>query len=298
MKVYVIRDWEDKFEISQSKRIPDGKPLSYVPMPTKHDGKGLRRLLRSENALSMFGVWCLVVELAAKMPRRGVFADNDGPFDFEDISDSIGIDPGPVEELIELVSEGKINWIELQDWENTLHSPRGTGGYSESAPSTVGEQTDEKRREEKREEDIPSESHPPAGDGGTSSEDFKLVPPKSEASEGSSPVKKTGGKWSKAKLDAAKYEDFPGFLKWWKVYPRTDGKRAAFECWLKRGLEQETPSMLAALAKKKKCRQWLDEEGKYIPHGSTYLNSRMDEDEPEAPPPGGGSGIGRRFTNG
>lgn len=297
MKVYVIRDWEKTYEISQSKRIPDGKPLSYVPMPTKQDGKGLRRILRSENALSVFGVWCLVVELAAKMPRRGVLADADGPFDVEDIADSIGIDPKPVEELLKLVTGGKINWIEFIEWQNDLHSPRIKGGFSVDAPSEVGAQADEKRREEKRREDISSKSHSPDGDGPPAGEGNTGSEPKPEDSEGAPQVKNGGGKWTKAKLEKAEYADYPGFVSWWKAYPRTDGKRAAFEAWLKRDLEDQTPSMLAALAKKKKCSSWIEEGGKYVPHGATYLNKRMEDDEPEVSGPVQDANV-RRFRHG
>jgi hypothetical protein len=146
-------------------------------------------------------------------------------------------------------------------------------------------------------EGISSESHHPAGDGEPDPADLGSDEDDLTPSGVNSRKKNTGGKWTKSKLDAAKYEEFPGFCRWWKAYPRADGKRGAFEAWLKRGLEDQTPSQLAALAKKRKCRQWQEDEGKFIPHGSTYLNARMDEDEAETAATGAG-GIGGRFTHG
>lgn len=288
-KVYVIRDWEENFEISQSKRIPDGKPLSYVPMPTKHDGKGLRRILRSEDALSMFGVWCLVVELAAKMNRRGVFADNDGPFDAEDIADSIGIDPEPVEKLLDLVTGGKINWIELIDWENELHSPRMNGAFSENSPSTTGAQTDEKRREERRREES-SPCSPPVGNG----------PPLELVEENSNPGPRRRKAWSRKQLSEERYEAYPKFGEWWKLYPNGAGKRKAFEVWVKLELEfVDSKPLFEVLALQKNSAQWLEEAGKFVPHGATYLNQRMFEDDVKKNKNGGGdapAGL-RRFSH-
>lgn len=131
--VFAIKDWNHNFEVSQSKRVKNGRSLTWVAMPTKHDGKGLRRILRgcSEDARSglgadsentphiaecgpaLYGVWCLLVQLAAKMPTRGVFMDEDGALTAEDLADSIGIDPTYVETTISFCLGERMKWIEL-----------------------------------------------------------------------------------------------------------------------------------------------------------------------------------------
>jgi len=268
IKVYVIRNWEKEFEISQSKRIPDGKPLSYVPMPTKHEGKGLRRLLRSEDALSMFGVWCFVVELAAKMPRRGVLADSDGPFDAEDIADSIGIDPEPVQKLLDLVTGGRINWIELIEWNDELHIPRTNRDSSDNTQSENRAQADEKRREEKRRE----ESTPQTPQGGD-------APDLSLSGEESKPQAKRRKKWTRAQLKEERYEAYPNFQAWWKQYPNRKGIRQAFESWVKQGLEfRDQEQLFKVLSAQKKDPQWVKDDGQYIPMGSSYLNKELFDD--------------------
>jgi len=109
-----IRDWDKHFEVSQSRRVTQGKPLAWVAMPTKQDGKGYRRLQRlcSEKAPSVFGVWCAIVQLCAKMPRRGVLEDDDGPLTCEDISDATGFDIDIIEYAVNICKDPKIGWLQ------------------------------------------------------------------------------------------------------------------------------------------------------------------------------------------
>lgn len=84
-----IANWEEGFEIAQSRRR-NGR-LSWVAMPTRHDSRGYRRLIRSEGGVKHFACWIVLVQLAAKCPVRGVLADDQGRAlmvdDFEAMTD-------------------------------------------------------------------------------------------------------------------------------------------------------------------------------------------------------------------
>jgi len=74
-------------------------------------------------------------------------------------------------------------------------------------------------------------------------------------------------------------ESYPEeFVRLWNVYPRKDGKGAAFRAWK----AQRPPEMavVSALGWQRKTNQWTSEGGRYIPHLATYLNQRRWEDEP------------------
>jgi hypothetical protein len=63
-----IREWATHFENNRTKEL---KRMAWVPMPVKHDGDGYTELLDHENGAAHFGVWCFIVQLAAKCEPRG-----------------------------------------------------------------------------------------------------------------------------------------------------------------------------------------------------------------------------------
>jgi hypothetical protein len=74
------------------------------------------------------------------------------------------------------------------------------------------------------------------------------------------------------------------FETFWKEYPRRVGKGAAIKSWERLQHPDETlKNILVALAWQKKCRQWTESGGKYIPMPTTYLNQTRWMDEPEKP---------------
>jgi DNA-binding transcriptional regulator YhcF (GntR family) len=70
------------------------------------------------------------------------------------------------------------------------------------------------------------------------------------------------------------------FLSFWKVYPLKVGKGAAHKAWkkLKPG-KQVQDDIQDALNWQRSSDKWKEDNGKYIPHASTYLNQRRWEDE-------------------
>lgn len=77
-----IKDWNDHFENSRSRAVDS---ISWVPFPNKHDGKGYAKIANHPKRCEIFTVWILTVQLASKMPERGVLADADGDLTFEDM---------------------------------------------------------------------------------------------------------------------------------------------------------------------------------------------------------------------
>lgn len=72
-------------------------------------------------------------------------------------------------------------------------------------------------------------------------------------------------------------DDFEAF---WAAYPRKVGKKDAQRAFAKAGVPLAT--LLDALEKQKKSRQWTKDDGQYIPHPATWLNGRRWEDETQA----------------
>lgn len=78
------------------------------------------------------------------------------------------------------------------------------------------------------------------------------------------------------------------FESFWKEYPNKKGKHKAFASWKRfkcgNGLFDE---IISSLKKQKNSDDWERDGGKYIPHGSTWVNGKMWEDSYEEEMPSG-----------
>lgn len=70
-----IVDWDKHFEKADSRKRLS---LYWVAMPNKHDGLGFRRIMRHPQGMTIFGAWCLLVQIASKCPKRGLLQSADG----------------------------------------------------------------------------------------------------------------------------------------------------------------------------------------------------------------------------
>ena len=87
--------------------------------------------------------------------------------------------------------------------------------------------------------------------------------------------KPTSAKTS-AKNKQLSTQDFELF---WESYPNKTAKHVALIAWTK--TKPPVIDVMHALDWQKKQQQWLNENGKYIPHAATYLNQRRWEDVPQ-----------------
>lgn len=62
-----IRNWSSNFENNKS-RILDCP--HWVPMPNRHDGMRLKKLMLNKNGLAAFGLFVLLVEKVSRQPKR------------------------------------------------------------------------------------------------------------------------------------------------------------------------------------------------------------------------------------
>lgn len=108
---YRIKNWNEHFEISQSRQCK-GMKMSWVAIPNKHDGKSYRRLVRLPEFGNVFAAWILIIETASKQKVRGTLADVDGPITAEDLADGTGMEQKWFELAFEVLADDKIGWLE------------------------------------------------------------------------------------------------------------------------------------------------------------------------------------------
>ena len=125
--LYEVRDWEKCYTVSQNRKNDQRKPLPWVAMRTKHDGKGYRRVMRQPDAMALLGAWMLIVEVAAKCPTHGVLSDGDGPLTAIDLADKTGGCDATFERALQVFSSKGIEWLTATAIPEHSHSIRTTG---------------------------------------------------------------------------------------------------------------------------------------------------------------------------
>lgn len=68
------------------------------------------------------------------------------------------------------------------------------------------------------------------------------------------------------------------FLEFWNMYPKKVGKDKAFESWSKK--KPRLDDVIFTLSWQLNSKDWLKDDGKYIPMPTTYLNQGRWQDEP------------------
>lgn len=154
---YRIRNWGEHFETSESRKIKG--PLSWVAVPTKHDGRGYKRAANHQNAVNALCGWWSLLQVAAKMPVHGLLADRDGPLDAEDIADKTDLPKKIYITALDVMSGEKIGWLEKLPWDQNLdfagnigrlvadqRLPASALDYQRGSASTSGKQRTKKEQ--------------------------------------------------------------------------------------------------------------------------------------------------------
>jgi hypothetical protein len=86
------------------------------------------------------------------------------------------------------------------------------------------------------------------------------------------PVPVPDSSLSSPKSEEGKESEKGEFESFWTAYPKKIGKRAAEKAWQTARKRPALPRILAALSSAKSSPDWKKEQGKYIPHPTTWLN--------------------------
>jgi len=107
---YRIKDWDKYFEKAESRRC---KTMSWVPIPTKHDGSGYRRVAAYHRAGELFAAWILIVETAAKMPTRGLLYKDGKALTPKDLAYRTGFPEDIFNLAFTVLTDSEIGWLEI-----------------------------------------------------------------------------------------------------------------------------------------------------------------------------------------
>lgn len=107
--IYRIVNWDETFENAGSRKV---RRLSWVSIPNRHDSAGYRRLMDEPDGTALYGGWCLMVEVASKMPVRGVLHNGRRALTASDLAARTGGDEQVFSRLFELLVQEDVCWLE------------------------------------------------------------------------------------------------------------------------------------------------------------------------------------------
>lgn len=84
-----------------------------------------------------------------------------------------------------------------------------------------------------------------------------------------------------AQTDGAKSPNDLAFDEFWKAYPKKSAKQDALKAFRKLNCRAFLPKIIESLKQHKQCRQWIEEDGRFIPYPATWLNRQSWNDEVE-----------------
>ena len=249
MKAYRIKDWDEHYETSESKKI---KNLRWVAVPVKHSGKSFRRIMAMKNGSDIFSCFILIIQVAALMPQRGLLVDRDGPLTPEDLYFKTGMPEAKFKMAMEALSSKKIGWMELVECETPVF-PEENGNLPEQPddipehPDELGDQPEKSCLQDRTGQDttLPHNTQQNTTTHATRFDAWYSVYPRRQAK----------GAAKKAFVSAMK-----------SLTPRYESEEAAFE-WL--------------LAITRQFAESPKGRGDYVPYPATWLNAANYDDDTE-----------------
>lgn len=127
-KTYAIKDWANVFENYRSRELRGA--LKYVTWPTKQDSEVFCELSRTEAGTGALGMFGVLVQWAAKAPKRGILHDEKGPL----TSDRYALRYGITVECAARFWSILVNAGWLTECENIETSPTAHRDTTDGAP--------------------------------------------------------------------------------------------------------------------------------------------------------------------
>jgi hypothetical protein len=215
--------------------------LRWVPVPNKHDGEGYGLVMEQDDAAELFAAWVLILQVASKCSTRGTLAREDGTaMSARTLAAKTRAPEAWFSRALEFFSVNVL-WLECHQGDTQV-SPKYHSSDTQVTPICPSSAD---RREGKGIEEKGIEKNPltPKG-GGKSAQEVRL-------------------------------QSFEAF---WQEYPKKRGKGDAEKSWLK--INPSLPAVLAALEWQRESKDWLKDQGQFIPNPATYINQRRWMDEP------------------
>lgn len=107
--IYRIKDWDRLFEKAQTRKCTG---MNWVAVPNRHDGTGYATVAAHERACELFAAWILILEIASRMPTRGVLFKDGKPITPKDLAKRTRFPENIFHLAFAVLVEPEIGWLE------------------------------------------------------------------------------------------------------------------------------------------------------------------------------------------
>ncbi|MDQ5979149.1 MAG: hypothetical protein QG602_2123 [Verrucomicrobiota bacterium] len=107
--VWAIKDWDEVFETRHSRS--EAGPRRYLLIPTDRQSESYVSLMGSTGGQAAYGLFVGLCRIAARCPKRGVLADEKGPYTPRRIAEKLRASVASVNRSIEMLSSPSIGWL-------------------------------------------------------------------------------------------------------------------------------------------------------------------------------------------
>lgn len=107
--IYRVKDWDQLYEKAQTRKCKD---MKWVAVPNKHDGAGYSTVAAHERNCELFTAWILILEVASKMPRRGLLFKDGKPLTARDLAKRTRFPEEIFALALSVLAQPDIDWLE------------------------------------------------------------------------------------------------------------------------------------------------------------------------------------------
>lgn len=119
--IYRVKDWGRLYEKAQTRRC---KSMSWVATPNRHDGSGYRRIAQHERNCELYTAWCLILQVASKMPCRGLLVKDGRALTESDLAYMTGFPKKIFTLAFTVLVDGEIGWLERVAGDGIVGNPK------------------------------------------------------------------------------------------------------------------------------------------------------------------------------
>ena len=107
--IYRVRDWDPLYEKAQTRKC---KTMNWVAVPNKHDGAGYGAVVGHPQSCELFTAWILILEVASKMPTRGMLYKDGKPLTARELARRTRFPEEIFNLAFTVLVEPEIGWLE------------------------------------------------------------------------------------------------------------------------------------------------------------------------------------------
>jgi len=118
---YRVKNWDKLYEKAQTRKCKD---MKWVAVPNKLDGAGYAIIAAHPRNCELFTAWILILEVASKMPTRGLLFKDGKPVGPRELSRRTRFPEEIFNLAFSVLVDAEVDWLERVAGDEIIHDER------------------------------------------------------------------------------------------------------------------------------------------------------------------------------